>query len=143
MELGFEPARREDVETLYGFNRELIEKYEDPANIDLGEVLAWVRRKLEKRLGEYVRVTANGRLAGFYRFCTTDGEPEIDDLYIFPEYRGLGIGSAVVEKCCAEAGGPVMLYVFAKNERAVALYRRLGFEITERVGGTRYIMRRE
>ena len=142
MELGFEPARKEDIETLYEFNRELIEKYEDPGSIDLQEVLAWVRRKLEKKLGEYVRVTADGSPAGYYRFCRPDGECEIDDLYILPGYRGKGIGTAVVEKCCSEADGPVMLYVFVKNEKAVALYRRLGFEVAETVGETRYIMRR-
>ena len=143
MELSYEPARKEDAETLFEFNRELIERYEDPGSIDLQEVLAWVRRKLEKRLGEYVRVTADGRLAGYYRLCLDGGEAELDDLYILPEYRGLGIGTAVVGKCCADAGRPVKLYVFVKNEKAVSLYRRLGFEVTEKVGETRYIMRRD
>ncbi|MBO4831919.1 MAG: GNAT family N-acetyltransferase [Oscillospiraceae bacterium] len=142
MELGYEPARKEDIEALFEFNRELIEKYEDPGSIDLQEVLAWVRRKLEKRLDEYVRVTADGRLAGYCRICLDGGEAELDDLYILPEYRGRGIGTAAVEKCCADAGRPVKLYVFAKNEKAVSLYRKLGFEITEKVGETRYIMRR-
>ena len=143
MELGYEPAREEDIEALYEFNRELIERYEDPGSIDLQEVLAWVRRKLEKRLGAYVRVTADGRLAGYCRLCRDGGEAELDDLYILPEYRGRGIGTAVVEKCCAEAGGPVMLYVFVKNVKAVELYRRLGFEVSEKIGETRYIMRRD
>ena len=143
MELGYIPAGAEDIEALYSFNKELIEAYEDPGSVDFSEVFAWVRRKLEKCIGEYTCVTLSGEKAGYFRLFGHGGETELDDLYILPGFRGRGIGAAVVERCCAKAAGPVMLYVFSKNERAVALYERLGFRIAERVSETRCIMRRD
>ena len=143
MELGYAPAGAEDIDVLYEFNRELIDRYEDPDSIDMDEVFAWVRRKLEKCIGEYTCVTADSEKAGYFRFHDRGVEMELDDLYIFPEFRGRGIMTEVIKRCCAQADKPVMLYVFAENTRAVALYERHGFEIAERVGGTRYIMRRE
>jgi ribosomal protein S18 acetylase RimI-like enzyme len=48
----------------------------------------------------------------------------------------------VVQRCCGMTEMPVYLYVFQKNEGAVRLYRRLGFEIIQTVGNSRYIMQR-
>ena len=35
---------------------------------------------------------------------------------------------------------PVMLYVLSKNEKAVSLYKRLGFRIIRNIKDSRYIM---
>ncbi len=45
--------------------------------------------------------------------------------------------------CCASVNKPVMLYVFIKNERAISLYERLGFEVSKTINDSRYIMRNE
>ena len=36
-----------------------------------------------------------------------------------------------------------MLYVFIKNQRAISLYRKLGFEVVETVRDSRFIMKRD
>lgn len=140
MNLTFAPAQPADIDTIYRFSKELIDAYEDLASIDYEKVLAWVRRKIENNISEYTCIFRDGRKAGFYRFCPADGMMEIDDLYIFPEFHSQGIGTAVIEKCCAETGTPVMLYVFTRNTKAVSLYRRLGFRITQTIGQSRCIM---
>jgi len=71
-----------------------------------------------------------------------DGEFELDDLYVFPEFQNRGIGTIVIQKCCREVSQTVMLYVFIRNCRAVSLYKKLGFEIVERIKDRRYIMKR-
>lgn len=68
---------------------------------------------------------------------------ELDDLYIIPELRSKGIGTAIVKKCFEESDGTIFLYVFAKNVRAIALYEKLGFKIVKNIRDTRYIMERE
>ena len=140
MNLCYEKASPEDMETIFNFNRELIDAYEDPSAIDRNEVLAWVRRKLINKIDEYVCVRCDGQKAAWYRFAPAEGKMEIDDLYVLPEYRNRGIGTAVIEKCLRETDLPVFLCVFIRNVKAVRLYERLGFRAAEKLSGTRCVM---
>ena len=143
MKLSYKPALPEDVDTIFRLNMELIDRYEDVQNIPYDDVLNWVRRKIGKAIHTYTRIYADDVHAGYYRFVSGDGEMELDDLYIFPEFQGREIGTRVIEKCCGETEKPVMLYVFIRNTGAWKLYQRLGFEIRENIQDSRYIMVRE
>ena len=143
MKLSYGPALPEDVDTLFCLNKDLIDRYENVQEIPYDDVLNWVRRKIEKAIHTYTRIYADGVHAGFYRFVPGDEMMELDDLYIFPEFQGKGIGSQVIERCCGETEKPVMLYVFIRNTRAWKLYQRLGFEVRETISDSRYIMVRE
>ncbi len=64
------------------------------------------------------------------------GDIEIVDVALLPEFRGYGIGSSVLRGVLAHAdrvGRSVRLYV-EKQSRAVRLYERLGFAISDDVG---------
>lgn len=139
--LEFKKAQAEDAETIFRLCKENIDKYEDIDSIPYDEVNAWVRRKIDKSISEYTRIYKDGTLCGYYRFHPDNGEYELDDFYLFEGYRGQGIGSAVLEKCLFEADKPVYLYVFKRNNGAVRLYKKFGFEVREDLG-TRYIMER-
>lgn len=142
MKLSYTCATEEDIEAVFSFCRELILSYEDLEHIDLDAVLAWVRRKLAKQIGEYTCVWQNGEKVGYFHFTPSQGEMELDDLYLFPAYRGQGIGTAVLEHCLASTKLPVFLYVFCRNTRAVALYERMGFAVVQTIPNSRYRMRR-
>jgi len=142
MELSFIKADESDIETLFAFNKELVDAYEDTSALAYDKVLAWIRAKISDNIDSYTCVTLDGCKAAWYRFVVSDGQAELDDLYVRPEFRNRGIGTRIIEKCCHEAECPIFLYVFVKNERAVSLYKRLGFRMAEKVSETRYIMRR-
>ena len=143
MTLSYSPAQPEDIDQIYLLCKELIQTYEQLDSIDYPKVLRWVRQKIESSIGEYVVIYADSMKAGCYHFYRNeDGFLELDDLYLFPPFQNQGIGTAVIQKCCASTTEPIMLYVFTRNTRAVALYERLGFQITTTVHQTRYIMRR-
>ena len=142
MELTFRPALENQGETIFQMARELIQTYEDPNLVDLHKVLAWTRRKIETHIGEYTCVCLHEEPVGFYRFCPEAEAMELDDLYILPQFRGRGIGTAVINHCIAQ-GAPIELYVFTQNTGALRLYRRLGFEIARQVSPTRLLLRRE
>ena len=143
MILSYSPAQPEDIDQIYLLCKSLIQTYERVDAIDLPKVLRWVRQKLETSIGEYMVIHADGQKAGYYHFYRNeDGLLELDDLYLFPPFQNQGIGTAVIQKCCASTTEPIQLYVFARNTRAVALYERLGFQIVETIHQTRYIMKR-
>ena len=139
MQLAYEPARREDAPAIFAFARELIVTYETDPELDLAMALDWTRRKIEKRIDEYTRVLWGGEVVGYYRFAPDGDRMELDDLYVLPEYRNRGIGTAILRRCLAQ-GKPVYFYVFTQNARAVALYRREGFSMVADVSPTRAIM---
>ena len=144
MELTYCAASAEDIGTVYALCEQLILRYEQPEVTDIPRVLRWVRKKLESAMVEYTVIYADGQKAGYYHFFRNeDGQYELDDLYILDGFQNRGIGSGVIEKCCAAVEHPVFLYVFQENRRAVSLYKRLGFAVTQTLGSTRYLMKRE
>ena len=65
-------------------------------------------------------------------FSTEFGKPciWIEDLYLKESFRGLGIGSAFFKQIEVENPGCLFrLEVEAENERAVAVYRKNGYEV--------------
>lgn len=143
MELTYCAAAAEDIGAVYALCEQLILRYEQPEVTDIPGVLRWVRKKLERAIGQYTVIYADGQKAGYYHFFqNADGQYELDDLYIFDGFQSRGIGSRVIEKCCASVPHPVFLYVFRENRRAVCLYQRLGFSVTQTIGSTRYLMKR-
>jgi ribosomal protein S18 acetylase RimI-like enzyme len=141
MELRYESATAADIDLIFDLNNQLICRYEDLHAIDPEQVLAWVRRKITNHIGSYTRILWQGELAGYYRLVPHGEELELDDLYILPKFQRKGIGSTVLRHCC-DTDKSIMLYVFIKNQRAIALYQRYGFDESETVDATRIIMRR-
>ena len=139
MQLRYEPARPEDAPVIFGFAKELIEAYETDPKLDLDMALAWTKRKIEKRIGEYTRVLPDGQTVAYYRFVSDGDRMELDDLYVLQDYRSRGVGTAVLRRCLAQ-GKPIYFYVFTGNVRAVALYEREGFRKAEDVSPSRMIM---
>lgn len=59
----------------------------------------------------------------------------INDVAVFPEYQGMGIGKKLVEFVISEAkkskNDYVSLYVWADNIKAIEFYKKIGFEIAK------------
>lgn len=62
----YAPARPEDREALFALNQALIDRYEDVTAIDYAAVLAWIERKLEKKVEEYTRICLGEAVVGYY-----------------------------------------------------------------------------
>ncbi|MGI9480280.1 MAG: GNAT family N-acetyltransferase [Hyphomicrobiaceae bacterium] len=73
----------------------------------------------------------DGNLFGFA--ATEDGDNYISDLWVAPDFEGYGVGTALLsalEEIIADRGyGTARLEVLTDNERAVSLYRYLGYGI--------------
>lgn len=141
--LSYEPASFEDIPVIFAMAKDLIDTYEDIASIDYDAVIGWVLNKISRNITDYQCVLVDGIKAGYYRLSSEEGQTELDDFYILPEFRGQGIGTAVLRHCIAQTSTPMFLYVFKRNQGAIKLYSRMGFSVSEEVANTRCIMRRE
>jgi [ribosomal protein S18]-alanine N-acetyltransferase len=79
----------------------------------------------EVRVAEYASV-----VAGFLAARTlAAGESEILNLAVAPEFRGRGIGRALLRAWMEEAAGTIYLEVRSSNQAAQKFYKSLGFEV--------------
>lgn len=81
-------------------------------------------------------IRVDGDLAGRLYLQHREDELRIVDIALLPEYRGRGIGSALLEQVLDEAvraRKAVRIHV-EKNNPAYGLYRRLGFRTLEDKG---------
>ena len=73
-----------------------------------------------------------GTDVGFLATSSTPDTLKVNQLFIFPEYQGKGIGSACMMFILDDAsleGKPVALQVLKVNTRGIAFYQKLGFLI--------------
>jgi len=83
-------------------------------------------------LSTWALVGDDGTLAGFGQFYLRVGRCHLGRLAIAPDARGRGLGATLVRGLCRHGGaalgvGTFSLFVVPGNERALRLYRRLGF----------------
>ena len=130
MDLTYSPVVPADAGVIFDLCKALIDQYEDISTIDYDTVLAWVRRKIEENISEYRRILLGGVHAGYFHFCPADEGWELDDLYVFPEFRNRGAGGAFLDYMAQTNPNALLrLEVEEENEGAVALYQRHGFEV--------------
>jgi diamine N-acetyltransferase len=58
------------------------------------------------------------------------GRSEIETVYILPKFQGAGIGKRLIDAIVAAHGGRLWLKCADYNPRALAFYRRYGFDET-------------
>ncbi|MHA1848978.1 MAG: GNAT family N-acetyltransferase [Promethearchaeota archaeon] len=80
---------------------------------------------MEKFLGQ-ITIESNFEWDGIEHVSTLG-------ILVHPDYRNIGVGSALIEEACNEALKrgklKIILSVFNTNQRAIALYKKKGFEI--------------
>lgn len=100
-----------------------------------GKAEAELRQAL-KALTIFAAVLPDGSLGGINAFLRNEGAKErhrgwLIQVYVRPEHRGIGMAKALLEHLLAHARTQVLqihLGVWAENEPAIRLYKKLGFE---------------
>ncbi|HUG89525.1 MAG TPA: N-acetyltransferase [Planctomycetaceae bacterium] len=68
-------------------------------------------------------------------FPTRDGELFLHKIMVHSDWRGRGVGTALMRAALERAEAPVLLTVDPANAAAVRLYENMGFRIREHVAG--------
>jgi ribosomal protein S18 acetylase RimI-like enzyme len=129
----------------------------DEAHRAIGEMFAGVASLSLSPLPDFRRTVLNGpdvwralldgeRLAGLVRVLSVEtGSGKVGMVGRMPGYRGRGLGARLLAeglRLLAERGAhEVELDVESENERALALYRRFGFEVVSRTPVMRISLR--
>lgn len=141
-QLQFLPALPEDIPVIFAQSKALIDQYEDCSAIDYPRVMAWVEHKLCENIHQYTRVLRNNQTVGYFRLHLETDKAELDDLYVLPGFRSMGIGTRILDRCVQICETPVFLYVFTENTGAIRFYQRHGFVFHKQVSPTRCIFQR-
>lgn len=79
----------------------------------------------------FTAVAPEGHVLGYAGLHNIVGEGYVDNIAVFPQYRGMGIGEALTRTLAAYSRSASLdfltLEVRAGNQPAIALYRKLGF----------------
>jgi predicted GNAT family acetyltransferase len=86
-------------------------------------------------LGTFWGIRVDGRLAAMAgERMRMPGYGEVSAVCVHPDFRGRGLGEIVCRKAMAtvaRAGLTPFLHAYADNHAALALYRKLGFEVRQ------------
>ena len=129
-------AKESDIQNIIGLIKELAE-FEKLLHLvkitetDMKNVLFGENKFVQVLLAEYDGILA-GQALFFNNFSTFLGKPGIylEDLYVKPEFRGKGIGKALLDKLISIAKeknfGRVEWCVLDWNKSAIDFYKSIG-----------------
>lgn len=98
-----------------------------------------IRAEIESAAAQWVKLLVNGRLGGFASYETNRSmrAVKLDKLYVHALFRGRGCGAALVrhveQAARAQGCDQVYLQVNRNNFDSIAVYRRIGFEVMDKV----------
>jgi RimJ/RimL family protein N-acetyltransferase len=100
------------------------------------QIESWVDRLLSR--GENILAYHDGQLVGHVAYVMTEqGEPELI-VFVHGDYQNRGLGTELIRQAIAHAadqGHPALrLHVDVANERALAVYKSLGFVEVDKDG---------
>ncbi|WP_255171566.1 GNAT family N-acetyltransferase [Natrononativus amylolyticus] len=99
----------------------------------------WLERSHDRGTNLVAWTRDRDRIAGHVGYVP-DGDPAPELLvYVHQEFHGRGLGTELVTHAIAHAAATgrerLVLYVDGRNKPAVAVYRKLGFEVVDRHAG--------
>lgn len=140
LDLSYKNATKENLEIIYQYNKELLERYTEIQPMNQEVILKALWEKIENSIERYKMLYLEDEEVGFYCIHTRNEEIELEDLCVYPAYQSQKIGTTVIEHCLEKANLPVQLYVFKENVGAWRLYEKLGFYIVRNIENSVYMM---
>ena len=132
-------ADRRDVPLILSFVRKLAEFAGHPEAVLATEETLETTLFGEPSLAEVLFAEVDGRAVGFALYFQSYSSwlagpcLWLEDLYVYPDARGRGVGSALMSRLAAIARerncGRIDWVVNQRNERGIAFYRKHGAEV--------------
>jgi ribosomal protein S18 acetylase RimI-like enzyme len=102
---------------------------EDFPDHDMRAFIDQASEAAERRNAQVLAVREGDGPIGYAQLEHHEGSAEIAQVYVHPDHRGRGLGTAITCAAIHAGGGARDLWIVADDEgRPKELYRRLGFE---------------
>ncbi len=132
-------ARYQDVSKLKEYKLKIIFEYANNLSDDEScKIKRYVDDQVSKQFSDYKIILYDQQMIGCFLVYPKDDGVLLDEIYIEYKYRNCGIGTSLIKKILFE-NDIVYLWVYQQNKKAIALYKKLGFNIIRNTE-TRYYM---
>lgn len=105
---------------------------------DADKIKEYVDMTTKEFLSNSKIIIINDAIAGIFIVRDFEDGLLIDEIYLYDEYRGKGIGTKLINSVQHKN---IYLWVYKNNTKAISLYKKIGFEIIEETE-TRYKMKK-
>lgn len=143
MNIVYKKADQSDKKEIFNMFCKMVESYENLEKRNFDFIKKFELEKLDSFIDEYDCFYLNNEKVGYVLFLEDGNKMEIDDFYVLPKFRNLGIGSEVLKHLISKTEKSIFLYTFIKNIGAIRFYQKFGFKLKEKVDETRVILDRE
>lgn len=116
-----------DIVRLIEYKKKTIFDYaHDLTDDEVNSINDYVINEVPRLLNDYYNIVIDNKVIGCLLLTDNDDGKLLDEIYLEEEYRNKGIGTSII-KSVVMSNDIIYLWVYKKNERAISLYKRLGF----------------
>ena len=131
-----------DIEKLIEYKKQTIFEYAGKLSEDeIRKINDYISNNIPNVIDDYWNIVINENIVGCLLLTDKSNGMLLDEIYLEKEYRNKGIGTDIIKQVLLN-NNIVYLWVYKLNDKAISLYKRLGFSIIEETE-TRYYMKYE
>ena len=129
-----------DVNRLIEYKKRTIYEYaKDLSAEEINKINRYITREVPKLINVYCNIMVDNKIIGCLLLTNKDDGKLLDEIYLKKVYRNKGIGTEIIRDILSN-NDIVYLWVYKKNDKAISLYRKLGFNVIEETE-SRYYMK--
>lgn len=129
-----------DINRLIEYKKRTIYEYaKDLSDEEINKINRYIASEVPKLIDVYCNIMVDNKIIGCLLLTNKDDGKLLDEIYLEKVYRNKGIGTEIIRDILSN-NDIVYLWVYKKNDKAISLYRKLGFNVIEETE-SRYYMR--
>ena len=129
-----------DINRLIEYNKRTIYEYaKDLSAEEINKINRYITSEVPKLINVYCNIMVDNKIIGCLLLTNKDDGKLLDEIYLEKVYRNKGIGTEIIRDILSN-NDIVYLWVYKKNDKAISLYRKLGFNVIEETE-SRYYMK--
>lgn len=129
-----------DINRLIEYKKRTIYEYaKDLSAEEINKINRYITSEVPKLIDVYCNIMVDNKIIGCLLLTNKDDGKLLDEIYLEKVYRNKGIGTEIIRDILSN-NDIVYLWVYKKNDKAISLYRKLGFNVIEETE-SRYYMK--